>query len=170
MFRFHFSSLSSIYRRQIDVFVDGSCLRNGSINSMGGIGIWFGPNDQRNARENIGISTNNRAEFLAAIRAIEIVVDEHKSMNIPRDVIDLIIHTDSRNTVMTMTRWLDAWIQSNWKKPVKNKDLICRLRELENSARQEEIFIQWKWIKGHANNDGNEGAHRLAISAAEMQT
>jgi len=79
---------------------------------------------------------------------------------------NVIVHTDSRYVQLGITEWLPAWIQRGWKtaakKPVKNADLWERL-----SAVAFKHDIEWRWVKGHAGNDGNERADELANRGAE---
>ena len=56
--------------------------------------------------------------------------------------------------------------KNNWKtaskKPVKNEELWKRLDLL---CKQHEV--NWKWVKGHAGDMGNERVDKLARSAME---
>jgi ribonuclease HI len=97
------------------------------------------------------LTTNNRMELTAAIEAL-------KALNGSRDVI---LHTDSKYVMDGIEQWLPAWKNRGWKtaarKPVKNQDLW---QELERLSAQHKI--QWKWIRGHTGNPGNEEADALA--------
>jgi len=54
------------------VYTDGACAGNGQHGSVAGIGVWWGPIDTRNLSERCpGRQTNNRAELIAIIRALE---------------------------------------------------------------------------------------------------
>ncbi len=57
--------------------------------------------------------------------------------------------------------WMPNWKKRGWKtaarKPVKNQDLWQAL-----DAAVERHDIDWKWVKGHAGNPGNEEADELA--------
>jgi ribonuclease HI len=56
------------------IFTDGSCVDNGKHNASAGIGVYFGPNDERIISEKLNDQnpTNNKAEFEAIIRALGI--------------------------------------------------------------------------------------------------
>ena len=60
-----------------------------------------------------------------------------------------------------INEWLANWKRRGWKtaakKPVKNKDLWMALDEAT-----ERHDIQWKWVRGHTGNPGNEEADALA--------
>lgn len=62
-------------KKMLTVFTDGSCLSNGKgAAAVAGIGVFFGHNDERNISEALeGIQTNQRAELMAAIRALEVL-------------------------------------------------------------------------------------------------
>jgi ribonuclease HI len=57
--------------------------------------------------------------------------------------------------------WIKNWKLNNWKtsakKDVKNVDLWKKIDEL-NSLHN----IEWKWVKGHSGDFGNEMADNLA--------
>jgi ribonuclease HI len=55
------------------IYVDGACIDNGTPNAHAGVGVFFGPNDERNVAERLSgpNQTSCRAEIQAAIRALE---------------------------------------------------------------------------------------------------
>ena len=73
----------------------------------------------------------------------------------------VVLHTDSKYVKEGIESWMANWKARGWKtankKPVKNQDLWQALDEAVN--RHE---LQWKWVKGHAGNAGNEEADALA--------
>jgi ribonuclease HI len=73
----------------------------------------------------------------------------------------VIVHTDSKYVQLGMSEWLPNWIRRGWrtagKQPVKNEDLWRRL-----AALAAEHDVDWRWVRGHAGNEGNERADRLA--------
>ncbi len=96
-------------------------------------------------------TTNNRMELMASIRALE-------ALTMPCHVE---LHTDSTYVRNGITKWVHGWLKRGWKgsnkKPVKNKDLWVRL--LAAAERHE---VDWRWVKGHSGNPGNERADTLA--------
>ena len=105
-------------------------------------------------------TTNNRMELMAAIEALN-------ALKGPRKVV---LHTDSKYVMHGITEWMDNWKKRGWKtsnkKPVKNQDLWMLLDEA--ITRHE---IQWKWVKGHDGNAGNEEADELAnLGIDEMES
>lgn len=139
----------------VEIYADGACKGNpgpggwGAILSLGG-----------HVKEVYGgeaMTTNNRMELTAVIRALE-------ALKRPCVVK---IYTDSVYVQRGMTEWLKAWKAREWrtadKKPIKNDDLWRQLDQLA-SAHQ----IDWIWVKGHAGNVGNERADTLANQGVEM--
>ncbi|WP_219892365.1 ribonuclease HI [Aquisediminimonas profunda] len=100
-------------------------------------------------------TTNNRMELTAAIRGLE-------ALTRPCHVT---LVTDSVYVKDGITRWIHGWQRNGWrtadKKPVKNAELWQEL--LEATARHR---IDWVWVKGHAGDEDNERADRLASDAA----
>jgi ribonuclease HI len=60
-----------------------------------------------------------------------------------------------------ITEWMSNWIRRGWRtsdnKPVKNVDLWKRLAA--ETARHD---VEWRWVRGHAGDPGNERADELA--------
>ena len=62
-----------------------------------------------------------------------------------------------------ITEWIRGWKAKGWrtstKQPVKNVELWQRLDQLvEHGGHQ----IDWRWVKGHSGDPGNERADALA--------
>ncbi|GCD92128.1 RNase H family protein [Nocardioides sp. LS1] len=68
-----------------------------------------------------------------------------------------------RNGIM---KWLPGWMHNGWmtsaKQPIKNVDLWKQLQ-----AAHEKHAVEWHWVKGHAGDEGNERADRLAAKSLE---
>ena len=96
-------------------------------------------------------TTNNRMELTAAIEALNALKGSRKVR----------LHTDSKYVMHGITEWMPNWKKRGWKtaakKPVKNQDLWIALDEAISRHQ-----IEWKWVRGHAGNDGNEEADALA--------
>ena len=97
------------------------------------------------------LTTNNRMELMGAISALE-------ALSRPC-VVDL--HTDSQYLRGGVTGWIKNWKRNGWrtadKKPVKNEDLWRAL-----AAAAERHTVEWRWVKGHADNELNNRADKLA--------
>jgi ribonuclease HI len=90
-------------------------------------------------------------ELTAAIKAINSLKRRSK----------VELHTDSTYVKDGITKWMAGWKRNGWKtaarKPVKNQDLWLAL---DDAIAQHQI--DWKWVKGHAGDPGNEKADQLA--------
>lgn len=98
-------------------------------------------------------TTNNRMEMTAVIQALA-------ALKRPCAVT---LHLDSQYVLKGITEWLPGWKAKGWKtaskQPVKNVDLWQRLDAL---VAQGGHRIDWRWVKGHAGDPGNERADALA--------
>ena len=133
----------------MEIFTDGACRGNPG---PGGWGVLVRVQDsQVELKGGEKATTNNRMELMAAIVAAELLGHGEQAT----------IYTDSRYVQQGMTSWIVSWKRRGWKtasgQPVKNKDLWLRLDEAISHK-----DISWKWVKGHADNPGNEHADRLA--------
>lgn len=140
----------------IKAYIDGSCLGNPG---PGGWGVYL-VQDQF-SEELFGgekLTTNNRMEMMAAIKAL-LHVDQKYS-------IELI--TDSVYLKNGITVWIKNWKKNGWrtsqKEPVKNQDLWIQIDELAKNRN-----LIWNWVKGHDGNFGNEKADFLAKKGSTFQ-
>jgi ribonuclease HI len=53
-------------------------------------------------------------------------------------------------------------------KPVENKDLIMDIRQKIEERESLQSRTHFIWVKGHANDQGNSAADRLAVEGAMM--
>jgi ribonuclease HI len=139
----------------IEIFTDGACKGNPG---PGGWGAWL--RCGKHEKELCGgepLTTNNRMELLAVIRALESLKRPSRAR----------IATDSQYVQKGISEWIKGWKAHGWrtssKAPVKNVDLW---QELDAQASRHEI--EWVWVKGHAGHDGNERADALANRGVEM--
>ncbi len=133
----------------IEIWTDGACSGNPG---PGGWGVVIKRGDvftEMHGGEKA--TTNNRMEMLAAIQALESLPEGAAAT----------IHTDSSYVKDGLNKWIINWKKRGWKtadkKPVKNQDLWMALDEA-NAARK----IEWRWVKGHNGDPGNERADELA--------
>lgn len=138
----------------VHIYTDGACKGNPGRGGWGAL-LLYGDRE----KELFGgdaATTNNRMELMAVIEGLGSL----------KRRCHVIVHTDSQYVRLGITEWLPAWMQRGWKtaakKPVKNMDLWQRLFDV--SARHE---IEWRWVKGHSGNVGNERADELANRGAE---
>lgn len=134
---------------QIQIYTDGACKGNPGRGGWGAL-LLCGTN-RKELCGGEAVTTNNRMEMMAVIEALT-------ALKQPSQVI---IHTDSQYVLKGMTEWLAGWKARGWKTaakaPVKNVDLWQAL-DAATSLHQ----IEWRWVKGHSGNPGNERADQLA--------
>ena len=135
-------------------YTDGACSGNPGPGGWGVLLQAFRGSELIRERELCGgetQTTNNRMELTAAIEALQAL--KHPT--------EITIRTDSEYVRNGITSWIQGWKAKNWRrgknKPVKNADLWKRLDELAGRH-----VVRWEWVKGHADNPGNERADRLA--------
>ena len=131
------------------IYTDGACKGNPG---PGGWGVFLRCGEvECELYGGEALTTNNRMELTAVIRALE-ALKRHSVVA---------IYTDSQYVRLGITDWIRKWKKNGWKtsdrKPVKNADLWETLDAL---AAQHEV--KWHWVKGHANDPGNERADALA--------
>ena len=134
---------------QVVVYTDGACKGNPG---PGGWGAWLKAGEHE--KEMWGgepLTTNNRMELTAVIEALASL----------KRRCEVVIYTDSEYVRNGITTWIHGWKKRGWKtadnKPVKNVDLWQRLDALVQTHR-----IDWRWVKGHSGDPGNERADALA--------
>lgn len=132
------------------MYTDGACRGNPG---PGGWGVYVASGDIL-PREYCGgeqDTTNNRMELMAAIEAIK---------RVPAGT-ELVLYTDSQYVNQGINSWIENWKRNGWKtsakKPVKNADLWQEL-----DAQVSRVEVDWRWVKGHSGDPGNEAADRLA--------
>jgi ribonuclease HI len=141
--------------KRVNIYTDGSCLRNPG---PGGYGIILECEGKRTEKSGgFRNTTNNRMEITAAIIALESLKEKNRVM----------IYTDSEYLVNSMTKgWVKKWRANDWvksdKRPALNPDLWDKLLKL--CEKNEVKFI---WIQGHSNHRENERCDRLANEAAK---
>jgi ribonuclease HI len=139
---------------EAEIYTDGACRGNPGRGGWGAVLRYKGHEKTLYGAE--PLTTNNRMELMAAIRALE-------SLKRPCRVR---LTTDSQYVQKGITEWMANWKRNGWKtaakKPVKNADLWQRL-DMAISGHQ----IQWEWVKGHSGHPENELADELANRAID---
>ena len=138
--------------KNIDIYTDGACSGNPG---KGGWGVYLKIDNEEiqlsGAKDN---TTNNRMELTAVIEALKYL--KCKS--------NINLFTDSKYVMQGIKEWIHNWKKNDWKtskkEPVKNKELWIELDKLVSLHN-----IQWKWVKGHSGDYGNERADYLATTA-----
>lgn len=141
--------------RLVHIYTDGACSPNPGPGGWGAVLLKPGSDKVRELSGADPETTNNRMELTAAVRALEALKEPCK----------VVLHTDSQYLRNAFTQgWLRKWQANGWRtgdrNPVLNQDLWRML--IEQDRRH---AIEWKWVRGHANDEWNERCDRLAVEA-----
>ena len=141
--------------RALEIWTDGACKQNPGVGGWGALLVWGEHKLELFGGEKL--TTNNQMELTAVISALS-------ALKRPCPVI---IHTDSTYVRDGITKWIRNWKRNGWrtadKKEVKNADLWQRLDDLVGR-----YDIEWRWVKGHNGDPGNEKADELANRGVEV--
>ena len=143
---------------QVVIYTDGACKGNPG---PGGWGVLLRSPDgvEKELCGGERETTNNRMEMMAVIEALAVL----------KRPCDVTLFLDSQYVLKGITEWLPGWKAKGWKtaakQPVKNVDLWQRLDALVASSGHS---IDWRWVKGHAGDPGNERADALANKGVEQ--
>ena len=147
---------------EIKIYTDGACI--GNPGPGGWAAIILANNKKKELFGGEKLTTNNRMEITAAIKALEYcMTEEGKQPSLKQ----FKIYTDSIYLKEGITVWINKWEKNNWKtadkKNVKNVDLWKKLKDLVKSNQ-----VEWNWVKGHSEDPMNELADRLAKNATPI--
>jgi ribonuclease HI len=140
--------IPSNLKQSLQIYTDGACANNGRSNAVAGIGVYFECGKHKNISKRIdGKQTNNRAELIAIVEALKVVLlDDH----------DIVINTDSSYSI-------NGIIGVN--KIVKNPEIFREIQCLIKSRKAKTTFNK---VKGHTGlKDGNYYADELATRSLE---
>ncbi|MGH8278892.1 MAG: ribonuclease HI [Gammaproteobacteria bacterium] len=139
---------------EVEIYTDGAC--RGNPGPGGWAALLRRDREERTLQGAEPATTNNRMELTAAVQALD---------NLPPGQ-HVTLYTDSQYVRNGISVWLPGWKQRDWKtagrKAVKNQDLWQRL----DTAAARHV-IDWRWVRGHAGNPGNERVDRLANAAID---
>ena len=135
--------------QRVSIWTDGACSGNPGPGGWGAV-LRYGSHEKE-LKGGEALTTNNRMELTAAIEALQ---------SLTRSC-EVVLHTDSQYLRGGVTGWIDRWASNGWrtasKKSVKNEDLWRAL-----AAAAERHTIEWRWVKGHADDELNMRADKLA--------
>jgi len=141
----------------VHIYTDGACRGNPG---PGGWGVLLKSGDRE--KELFGgesATTNNRMELMAVIQALQ-------ALKRPCEVT---LHVDSQYVLKGITEWLPGWKRKGWRtaagQPVKNVDLW---QQLEKLVKEGGHALDWRWVRGHNGDPGNERADQLANQGVDQ--
>ncbi len=135
--------------KSVVIYSDGACKGNPGPGGWGVV-LRYNGTEKRLCGGEPG-TTNNRMELTAAIQSLEAL----------QQPCEVLLHTDSTYVLKGLTEWLPGWKRRGWRtadgKAVKNQDLWQRL---DSAASRHKV--EWRWVRGHNGDEGNELADQLA--------
>ena len=144
---------------KVELYTDGACSGNPG---PGGWAYILKHPASGTARESSGgeaATTNNRMELRAVIEGLT-------ALKRP-SIVEL--YSDSQYVLNGLKTWIKGWKAKGWrtasKQPVKNVELWQRLDALVAGGGH---TIDWRWVRGHNGDPGNERADALANRGVDM--
>lgn len=141
--------------KSIVVYTDGACSGNPGPGGWGAI-VVFPEGDVKELGGGGERVTNNQMELLATIQALVSVQKREESV---------VVFTDSTYVIRGITQWVWGWIRRGWKnaegEDVQNRDLWEQLLRVVNARGKGNV--EWKYIRGHTGNPGNERCDEIAV-------
>ncbi|MCL2853046.1 MAG: ribonuclease HI [Defluviitaleaceae bacterium] len=139
--------------KTVEIYTDGACSGNPGPGGYGAVLLYKG--SRRELSGAYALTTNNRMEILAAIKALQ-------ALNEPCRVR---LYSDSRYLVDAIEKgWVKKWRANNWMRNktdrAVNVDLWTELTELLKLH-----DVSFVWVKGHADNPENERCDTLATGS-----
>ena len=140
--------------KEVTVYTDGACSGNPGPGGWGAILEYNGRRRELSGGEKE--TTNNRMELLAAISALSAL----------KEPCAVTLYTDSQYFSNAINLgWLREWKRRGWRRKdgaLKNPDLWQQLDALLETHK-----VKVVWVKGHAENEGNNRCDELAVMERE---
>jgi ribonuclease HI len=136
--------------KEVIIYTDGACSGNPGPGGWGAILEYKGVRKEMSGGE--CETTNNRMELLGAISALSAL----------KEPCHVDLYTDSQYIEKAINQgWLAGWKKKNWKRKggeLKNIDLW---QQLDALLTRHDVTLHW--VKGHADNEGNNRCDQLAV-------
>ncbi len=149
-----------------EIYTDGACSGNPGPGGWG-TRIEFADGQMHELGGRDADTTNNRMEMQAAIAALEFLSQADITSG------PVILHTDSEYLKNGITKWIKGWKRKGWKtstgKAVLNKDLWQQLDQLTQTLVDHQLNIDWRYVRGHTGNAGNERCDQIARAFSHAQ-
>ncbi len=138
--------------KELQIYTDGAARGNPGPGGYGAILIWG--NTKKELSAGYRLTTNNRMELMAVIKALEAL---------KKEALRITIFSDSQYVVKAVNEgWLRKWIATSFKGGKKNRDLWMQYYDLSQKNN-----IRFVWVRGHADNPFNNRCDELATAAAD---
>jgi len=122
----------------VEIWTDGACKGNPGPGGWGAL-LRYGEHEKE-LWGGQSATTNNRMELTAVIEALASLKERCR----------VVVHTDSQYVKNGILEWMAQWIRRGWRTSEKLA---------AEAARHD---IEWRWVRGHAGDPGNERADELA--------
>jgi len=140
----------------VEIYTDGAC--RGNPGPGGWAALLRMGDKEREISGGEALTTNNRMELTAAIRALDALTKPCR----------VALYTDSNYVRDGITKWIHGWRRNGWRtadrKPVKNAELW---QELCTAA--EPHRVDWHWVKGHSGHPENDRVDAIACAEADAR-
>lgn len=138
---------------EVTIYTDGGC--SGNPGPGGYAAVLKSGKHTREISGGFKLTTNNRMEILAVIEGLKMLKRRCR----------VTVYSDSQYVVNAINNgWAKRWRENGWKRNKKdtaeNPDLWARLLDL-----LDEHEVEFKWVRGHSEVEGNERADKLAVEA-----
>lgn len=135
-------------------YTDGSC--KAGEHAPGGWGFWIkapaGP-----PLEKYGMATNTLAKVME-YRAVAEALDA-----LPTGAA-AVVFSDNQSLVENLTKNLEVWRARDFAKV--DPLVVESARRIADGIASKELTVEWRWVRGHNGNAGNERADQLAAQGA----
>ncbi len=139
--------------KTVEIYTDGACSGNPGAGGYGALLLYGSAKKELSA--GYRVTTNNRMEMLAVIKALEAL----------KEPCHVVLYSDSKYVVDAITKgWVTKWKQNGWQRNKKEKASNVDLWE-DMLKQLERHDVKFQWVKGHADNPGNERCDALARAA-----
>ena len=139
--------------KNVEIYTDGACSGNPGAGGYGALLIYGSA--KKELSEGYRMTTNNRMEMLAVIKALEAL----------KEPCHVVLYSDSKYVIDAITKgWVAKWKQNGWQRNKKEKASNVDLWEAM-LIQLERHDVTFQWVKGHADNPGNERCDALARAA-----
>lgn len=140
--------------KRVIMHTDGACSGNPGPGGYGTV-MQFG-NRRTELSGGFRRTTNNRMELLAVIIGFEAL--KHPCA--------VTVYSDSKYVVDAVNKgWARRWRANGWRRnkreKAENPDLWARLLDFLDTHN-----VEFRWVRGHADDEGNERADALAVTAS----
>ena len=140
---------------QVHIYTDGAARGNPGPGGYGIVMEWVGKPYQKEYAEGFKLTTNNRMELLAVIKALK---------KLKNPFTEVLVFTDSKYVADAVNKgWVFGWEKKSFVNR-KNADLWMEFLKIYRKHK-----VKFQWIKGHNQHPQNERCDALAVAASKLK-